>query len=680
MSPEPAEISGYDAKDIHVLRGLDGVRKRPGMYIGSTDGRGLLHCLVEIIDNSVDEAAAGHCTAIEVHVHTDGSFEVTDNGRGIPVDTEKSTGKSGLEVVFTELHAGGKFGGGGYGAAGGLHGVGASVVNALSLRLDAEVDRGGFTWSVQFERGHAGRFNAAGKFSEGTGLKKGSKLAKPVTGTRVRFWPDPTIFEPGAAVDMAELSKRCAQLSFLLPGTQITVTDHREGGSSESFCSKAGLVDLVDTISSGDAVCDVIHLTGEGSYSESVPVLVDGVLVMTDVERVCVVDVALRWSAGWDSDVRSFVNTIVTPKGGTHVTGFERALTRSMNAVLRDAKVLKDRDDNVVREDITEGMSAAVRVEIVEPQFEGQTKEVLGTSAAQSAVSQVVADGLKAWFADNARKPQAKNVLNKVANAAKARVAARAQRETVRRKNAIESSSLPAKLADCRTHGLVDSEIFLVEGDSAGGSMKAARDSEFQAMLPLRGKILNVAKATAKQTFNNAEIAALVSAVGAGAGSEFELSSARYGRVIIATDADVDGAHIRVLLLTFFYHYMRPLLEDGRIYAAVPPLFLLRSGKGKIVDTYVFSEAERDAEIARLAKARKPEPSVSRFKGLGEMSAEQLAVTTVSPDTRILRRVNISDAAAAAEMFETLMGSAVEPRREFIVKHALSVDRDTLDL
>jgi DNA gyrase subunit B len=677
--PEDPSASSYDASSIQVLKGLDGVRKRPGMYIGSTDSRGLLHCLVEIIDNSVDEAAAGFATRIDVTLNDDGSFSVADDGRGIPVDTAKNSKRSALELVFCELHAGGKFGGGGYGAAGGLHGVGASVVNALSSRLSVEVDRDGVTWAMDFRHGVPGTWDASGAFTAAAGVRKAGKVAKSRTGTRVTFTPDARIFEEGATVDLELLVDRARQIAFLVPGLTIAVHDHRDGADETSeFCFADGLVDFVEHLSSGDAASDVLHFTGDGTYTETVPVMNDdGDLVPTDVERTLGVDVAVRWMAGWDSQMRSFVNTIVTPKGGTHVTGFERAMVKVLNEALRDTKTLKERDDNVVKDDVLEGIVAVVKVEITEPQFEGQTKEVLGTSAAQSIVYQVVAQGLRDFFAANARRAKGKAILTKVSNAAKARIAARMHRETVRRKNAIESSTLPAKLADCRSRDLERSELLIVEGDSAGGSTKAARDSEFQAMLPLRGKILNVAKASPKQVFNNAEIAALISAMGAGAGQSFDPEQIRYGRVILATDADVDGAHIRVLLLTFFYHYMRPLLTEGRVFAAVPPLFLIKAGGDEV---YAYSDAERDRVFARMSKGRSKPPVVQRFKGLGEMSAEQLAVTTIAPESRMLRRMNLSDGEAAAAMFDVLMGDAVEPRRQFIVTRSADIDLVDLDV
>jgi DNA gyrase subunit B len=669
----------YDASDLTVLRGLDAVRKRPGMYIGSTDSRGLTHLLWEILDNSVDEAAAGHARNIEVLFHADGSYEVRDDGRGIPVDVEPTTGLSGLELIFTELHAGGKFGGGSYAASGGLHGVGASVVNALSSRLDSAVDRDGATWTLAFDHGEPGQFDAKGSFKHGSGPVKAGKVAKGRTGTRVRWWPDAEIFLPDAQVDTDQVYERCRQLAFLVPGLTITVTDHRDGADRvEEFRADRGLADFVDYITRGEAVCDTLVISGDAPYTETVPVLVDGKLVNTELERTCQVEVALRWVNGWDSDVRSFVNTIMTPKGGTHVTGFDRALTRVANEALREAKVLRDKDENVIRDDVQEGLVAVVRVIIPEPQFEGQTKEILGTAAVQTVAYQVVADALRTWFSKGAKRVQAKAVLQKYAGAAKARQAARLQRETVRRKNALESSSLPAKLADCRSNDVTRTELFIVEGDSAGGGAKKGRDSEFQALLPIRGKILNAAKATTKQVLDNAECAALFTAIGGGWGKNFDLESCRYQRLIIMCDADVDGSHIRTLLLTLCFHYMRPLLDAGRVYAAMPPLHQIKlSGGGGV---YTFTEEERIAKVAELEAAGKKIKEIQRYKGLGEMDEEQLADTTLDPATRSLRQLTVDDAEAAAEMFEILMGNDVAPRKEFIIANSELVDRELLDI
>jgi DNA gyrase subunit B len=681
----------YGASALTVLRGLDGVRKRPGMYIGSTDSRGLNHLVWEIVDNAVDEAAAGHARHIAVIVHDDNSVEVHDDGRGIPVDVEPTSGKSGVELVFTELHAGAKFGGGSYAASGGLHGVGASVVNALSDRLWCEVDRQGATWRVDFRRGVPGTFDARGTFTAGGGVRKVGKVPAGRTGTRVRFWPDARIFETDATFDFDLIVERSRQLAFLVPGCTVTVTDRRpeaDGGSAvvHEFRSDKGLVDFVDyaataAMAGAEPISPTVHLTGSGTFTETVPQMVDGELRPTEMERSCDVEVAFRWVNGWEYANRSFVNTITTPKGGTHVAGFERALTRVVNETLRSTKLLRDKDDNVTKEDIVEGLVAMVKVVIPEPQFEGQTKEILGTSAANSITYQVVADGLRAFFEANARRPQVKAALTKVVTAAKARLAARQQRETVRRKNALESSSMPAKLADCRSRDVERTELFLVEGDSAMGTAKAARDSEFQALLPLRGKILNAAKATTRQVLDNAECAAIITTIGAGAGSSFNLDEMRYGRIIILVDADVDGSHIRTLLLTLFHRYMRPMVEAGRVFAAMPPLFQIRATTGKRAVHYAYSDTERDQILAKLTRnGQHWKRPIQRYKGLGEMDHEQLATTTMDPATRSLRRLTVTDTAAAAATFELLMGSNVEPRREFIVTNSDLVDREALDI
>jgi len=1120
----------YTADQLSVLKGLEAVRVRPGMYIGSTDSRGLMHLIWEIVDNSVDEAAAGHCSRIELILHTDGSFEVHDNGRGIPVDVEKSTGKSGLELIFTELHAGGKFGGGGYAASGGLHGVGASVVNALSTKLVSEVDRNNKTYRVEFRDGETGVWDGD-TFTAKEGIREVGKSKG--TGTRVQWWPNTEIFDKAAKVDKDLIVSRMRQLCFLVPGLTVVLRDEVHGDVQE-FTSEDGISDFCEYLTHGEKVTDVIKLVGSGSYSENIPQMVNGQLVTTEVERTMDVEVALRWTAGWEPLTKSFVNTITTPKGGTHTAGFERALTRVVNEALRENKVLKDKDDNVIKDDVQEGLVAVVRVVIVEPQFEGQTKEILGTPAAQSIVYQVVSEGLRDWFSRNAKKPGGRNLLQKVSNAAKARIAARTQRETVRRKNAIESSSLPAKLADCRTHDLERSELLTIEGDSAGGcltwntcipcldsvertiqelaedwergvahfgyatnedgdvvavplveprlttrgaelveveveggftltctpdhpvrlrdgsykaagelqpgdslmplyvkysqrraeglngyemvwrngrqewaythhladlwnlahglddrdngnvrhhvdcnklnndprnlqrmdrvehielhgsmakamwedetyrakhlprlmelnqgeeniqaraegfqrwwaglddtarelelerlssmvqeywsdpenraaqsdrvraffeanperkaslselakeqwsdpelrawrseatreqmqdpeqravrsravkawwaenpevkalktaivtseatraaqragqraylerttveergsmvrnahqlsalkmlqnilavgehdvasrydcfrlansrtspkystilsrygseaelweaarlvnhevvavrpagrgdvyditvdgyhnfavgdrenaffvhnSAKAARDSEFQALLPLRGKILNVAKASPKQVLENAEVIALISALGAGFGKEFDTSQLRYGRFIIMCDADVDGSHIRVLILTLIYHYMRPLLEEGRVYSAMPPLYMIKVSGSK-EHHYAYTDDEKEQVLARIEAEGKKVREVQRFKGLGEMDAEQLAITTMDPNTRSLRRISMDDAAEAARVFDVLMGNAVEPRRDFITSRAEEFDYDKLDV
>ncbi|MGN9785463.1 DNA gyrase/topoisomerase IV subunit B [Nonomuraea sp. ZG12] len=682
--------AGYTARHLSVLEGLEAVRKRPGMYIGSTDSRGLMHCLWEIVDNGVDEALAGHCDRIEVELYPDGSIEVRDNGRGIPVDIEPKSGLAGVELVYTKLHAGGKFGGGSYGASGGLHGVGASVVNALSARLDVQVDRDGHIHEISFRRGVPGVFDGDGptaKFKKKSGLRDGGEVATRVTGTRVRFWVDKQIFLPDAEVSVDEIHVRLRQTAFLVPGLTLVLIDGRqEERVEEEFRFDGGISEFTEFLARDEAVCDVLRLQGVGHFHETVPVLDDqGHMTSTDVERELTVDVAVRWGKGYETTVRSFVNVIATPKGGTHVTGFERALVRTLNEQLRETRLLKNGDDPVNKEDISEGLTAVVTVRVPEPQFEGQTKEVLGTSAATRIVSHVVSRELKELFVNPPRglKQQLRATLEKIVAAAKARVAAREHRENQRRKSALENSALPAKLVDCRNDDVDRSELFIVEGDSALGTAKLARDSEFQALLPIRGKILNVQKASVSDMLKNAECAAIIQVVGAGSGRSFDLDSARYGKIILMADADVDGAHIRCLLLTLFHRYMRPMVEAGRVFAAVPPLHrieLTNPGRGKDKYIYCYSDAELQKVLRDLERRNKRwKDPVQRYKGLGEMDADQLAETTMDPRHRILRRVRIEDVQEAENIFSLLMGSDVAPRREFIVKSAAEVDRDHID-
>ncbi len=718
---------GYTARHLTVLEGLEAVRKRPGMYIGSTDGRGMLHCLWEIIDNAVDEALTGHCSQIMVILHEDGSAEVRDNGRGIPVDIEPRTGMSGIELVMTRLHAGGKFGGGSYTASGGLHGVGASVVNALSSRLDIEVDRDGYAWGTSFRRGTPGEFSGAGPdagFKPGSGLRKIKKVAKGLTGTRIRFWPDRQVFVPDAVWSFGALAQRARQTAYLVPELSIKIIDDRPPGAEQvrraeqdeaapdglavdgmattaghqhlngaaasapreaEFRFAGGISEFCAHLSKGEPVTDVLRLTGSGQFTETVPVLDDrGHLIPTDVERELSVDVALRWDTGYDSTTMSFVNVIATPKGGTHVAGFERAMVKTLKDQLRAARMVRNGDEDPIKEDVLEGLTAVIAVRVPEPQFEGQTKEVLGTPAASRIVAQVVASKLTAFLEGRNRgtKQQARAVLDKVLSAAKTRIAAREHRENQRRRSAIANSALPAKLVDCRSSD-DRTELFIVEGDSALGTAKLARDSEFQALLPIRGKILNVQKASVSDMLKNAECAAIIQVIGAGSGNAFDLDAARYQRVIFMADADVDGAHIRTLLLTLFHRYMRPLVEAGRVFAAVPPLHrieLTSPKKGQDRYIYTYTDAEMRRKLLELDRRNQRYKEPQRYKGLGEMDAGQLAETTMDPRRRTLRRIRIEDAAAANEMFDLLMGSEVAPRREFIVTGAAELDPARIDV
>ncbi|OEU99994.1 MULTISPECIES: DNA gyrase/topoisomerase IV subunit B [Streptomyces] len=686
--------SNYTARHLLVLEGLEAVRKRPGMYIGSTDSRGLMHCLWEIIDNSVDEALGGHCDRIGVTLHDDGSVEVSDNGRGIPVDVEPKTGLSGVEVVMTKLHAGGKFGGGAYAASGGLHGVGASVVNALSSRLDVEVDLHGRTHSISFRRGVPGIFTESGPdapFDPSSGLLKGKKIPKNRTGTRVRYWGDRQIFLKDAKLSLETLHARARQTAFLVPGLTIVVRDERrledEGVAEETFRYDGGISEFCEYLAPDRAVCDGLRLQGKGTFKETVPVLDDlGHMIPTEVQRELGVDIALRWGTGYDTTLKSFVNIIATPKGGTHVSGFERSVTKTVNEALRTHRLLKVADDDVVKDDALEGLTAVVTVRLAEPQFEGQTKEVLGTSAASRIVTQVVAKELKAFLTSSKRdaKAQARAVLEKIAAAARTRVAARQHKEAQRRKTALESSALPAKLADCRADDIDRTELFIVEGDSALGTAKVARNSEFQALLPIRGKILNVQKSSVSDMLKNAECSSIIQVIGAGSGRTFDIDQARYGKVIFLADADVDGAHIRCLLLTLFQRYMRPMVEEGRVFSAVPPLHrieLINPKKGQDKYLYTYSDNELRQTLLELeSKKVRYKESIQRYKGLGEMDADQLAETTMDPRHRTLRRINISDLEAAEEAFSLLMGSEVAPRREFISSSASTLDRSRIDV
>ena len=678
----------YSAKDLSVLEGLDAVRKRPGMYIGSTDGRGLMHCLWEIIDNAVDESLAGYCKKIEINLEKDGSIEVHDDGRGIPVDKEPKTGLTGVEVVMTRLHAGGKFGGGSYAATGGLHGVGASVVNALASRLDVEVDRDGKIYWMSFKRGVAGIFDGDGPnapFEPKSGLRIIGKVSAKITGTRIKWWSDKQIFLKDAQHDLEEIYTRARQTSYLVPGLTLVVNDNRsKDKSSEIFFHKGGISEYCHFIQPDEAVGDVIRLTGQGHYQETVPVLDEkGHLEPQEVERDMGVDIAIKWGNGYESTVRSFVNIIATPKGGTHVQGFEKALVKTFNEFLRAKGVLKKNELDVIKEDILEGLTAVVTVRMQEPQFEGQTKEVLGTPAVTKIVTQVVSDELKKFFTTSKRIDKANGlvVLEKVANASRTRISSRAHKELQRRKNALESSSLPAKLSDCRSEDVSRTELFIVEGESALGTTKAARNSEFQAILPLKGKILNVQKASLSQMLDNAECAAIIQVIGAGSGKSFTLEDARYGRVILMSDADVDGAHIRCLMLTLLYRYMKPLIDDGRVFAAIPPLHRIEviGGGGKKGEVhYTYSDDDMKKLLTDLKKHGKrwKEP-LQRYKGLGEMDADQLRETTMDPDKRTLRRITIKDAAAAEKIFELLMGNEVAPRKEFIA--TADIDRKRID-
>ncbi|RBP98295.1 DNA topoisomerase IV subunit B [Bifidobacterium aemilianum] len=788
------------------------------MYIGTTDSQGLMHCLWEIIDNSVDEALAGACDNIVVTLHTDGSLEVADNGRGIPVDVESKTGLTGVEVVLTKLHAGAKFGNASYNAAGGLHGVGSSVVNALSSRLDVEVDRNGKTYHMAFHQGHAGVYKDADpdhpspdspfkqtRKNKPTELEVVGKVPAKTTGTRIRYWADPEIFNQTAMFSYEQLIDRVRQTSFLVPGLKITVIDEsipetgdaaiddlietdaagegreqvaaaseasdtevfaqasadllavesvgadsdadadnpsealglfagavagdsagergeesqgEDSGDSDSdsdsardldaiagltleagrppahrrveeFLHRGGVKDFVDFLSSGEPVSDIWHISGQDTYTEETQAVdSNGNLHAQKIVRTCGVDIALRWVNGYDSVIRSFVNVVETPGGGMHVDGFMQALTKQIRKVVeanaRKYKVnLKDAKTRIERDDIMSGLVAVVTVRIAEPQFQGQTKDVLGTAPVRPIVSKMTDKQFGEMISGSKRgyKEQSGRVLDKITSEMHARIQARKTKEVTRRKNALESASMPPKLSDCQPGNDDVAELFIVEGDSALGTAKAARNAGFQALLPIRGKILNVQKASLAQILANKECAAIIQVIGAGSSASFDIDQARYNKVIMMTDADVDGAHIRILLLTLFYRYMRPLIENGRVYAAVPPLHRISlAGKHKGEYIYTYSDDELAGKLDDLKRQGIDfNPDIQRYKGLGEMDADQLADTTMDPRTRMLRRIRMEHAEHASQVFDLLMGDDVPPRKQFIVDNADDFDRSKID-
>ncbi|WP_418968657.1 type IIA DNA topoisomerase subunit B [Alloscardovia omnicolens] len=765
MAAKKTAKEEYNADSLSVLEGLDAVRKRPGMYIGTTDSQGLMHCLWEIIDNSVDEALAGVCTQITVTLHTDGSITVEDNGRGIPIDKESKTGLSGVEVVLTKLHAGAKFGSSSYNAVGGLHGVGSSVVNALSERLDVEVDRDGHTYRMEFHKGHPGVYtdadpsmpSAQSPFKP-TAKRKATELRVVGTyegnhtGTRIRYWLDPEIFNATAQFNYEQLVDRVRQTSFLVPGLKIIVvdesiaeeTDHidahvdnDDSSSQESMVNQTGLdntqvsdptaldsdseilsdtahsinsahqqtklahprtqifhheggiVDYVDFLTSGEAVSDIWHITGQDTYEEETQIVTaQGDLRAEMIERTCDVDIALRWVNDYETTVRSFVNVVETPGGGMHVDGFLNSITKQVRKnVEANARKLKyntkDSSMKIERDDVVSGLVAVVTVRIAEPQFQGQTKDVLGTAPVKPIVTKMTDKQFGEMVAGSRRgfKEQSMRVLEKIVGEMHARIQARKTKEVTRRKNALESASMPSKLSDCQPGNDDIAELFIVEGDSALGTAKAARNSMFQALLPIRGKILNVQKASTAQILANKECSSIIQVVGAGSGSTFDVSQSRYNKVVMMTDADVDGAHIRTLLLTLFYRYMRPLIAEGHVYAAVPPLHRIAlTGKRKGEYIYTYSEDELGIKLQQLREQGIGfNEDIQRYKGLGEMDADQLADTTMDPRTRMLRRIRLEDAAHASDIFSLLMGDEVPPRKQFIIDNADDFDRSKID-
>ena len=624
-----AEQTNYDAGNIQVLEGLEAVRMRPGMYIGSTSARGLHHLVYEVVDNSVDEALAGYATHIEVTICEDNSIEVIDDGRGIPTGMHE-TGMPAVELVLSKLHAGGKFGGGGYKVSGGLHGVGISVVNALSEWTIVDVYQHGKIQEISFERGN--------KTSD---LKEIGTTDR--TGTTVRFKPDAQIFET-TIFEFDVLKTRLQELAFLNKGLRITLSDKRGEGRSESFHYEGGLVQFIEYL------------------NEAKEAITPSVISIDNTRDDVVVDVALQYNDSYSETILSFVNNINTIDGGTHLSGFRTALTRTLNDYGRKAGILKDNESNLTGEDVREGLTAVVSVKVLEPQFEGQTKGKLGNSEVKGITDTIVSDGLRVFLEEH--PAEAKKIIEKATNASRAREAARKARELTRRKNALEVSSLPGKLADCSEKDTTMTEIYLVEGDSAGGTAKQGRDRRYQAILPLRGKILNVEKARLDKILANAEIRSMITAFGTGIGQDFDITKSRYNKIIIMTDADVDGAHIRTLLLTFFYRYMRPLIEEGHVFIAQPPLYQIKKGQKQ---WYAYSDQELSDRLDEIGREG---ITIQRYKGLGEMNAEQLWDTTMNPEHRTILQVSMEDSIAADKIFSVLMGDKVEPRRKFIEDNA----------
>jgi DNA gyrase subunit B len=678
----------YGADDLTHLEGLEAVRKRPGMYIGSTDSRGVNHLFTEIVDNSTDEGVAGYATKVVVTLHPDGSVQVDDNGRGIPTGVHTKSGLSGVELVLTRLHAGGKFGGSGYKTSGGLHGVGASAVNALSHRFDVTVKQEGKVHQMSFAQGVPAVFDGPGpkaKFVKQSGLHVTGKMKRgESSGTSIRYWYDTRYFENGAALDVETVRTKLRNTAFLVPGVTYVLrrADAEEGIEEETFHYPNGLSDMVEFLSpdSEKAVSGTILINGTGTYQENAAD--ENGVMRSKVEREAEVEVALRWGTGYDRIVECFTNTIRNVHGGTHRKGFDRAAVKALQeAISKTRGLLKPKEDPPQLDDVLEGMTAVVHVRIPEPQFTSQTKDELSTAGITKVIQGIVERNIKSWTEDRKTKAEAKVVLQKVVDAARVRLTQKQQKDAARRKTALEGAAMPPKLVDCRTTGVARSELFLVEGDSALGSARMARVSEYQALLPLRGKILNVQKASLADTLRNAEIASIVQVLGAGTGRTFDLTTMRYGRVILMADADVDGSHIRTLLITLFAKYMRPVIEDGRLYAAMPPLHKV-STKGRNSEThFTYTQAEMEAKVAQLQKAGKQIVTpVPRFKGLGEMDADELWDTTMNPSTRSVRRITMDDADAAEEALELLMGEKVEPRRNWLVQSSDRVDQAAIDV
>lgn len=668
-SPAPAGPSSYDASAITVLEGLEAVRKRPGMYIGSTGARGLHHLVYEVVDNSVDEALAGYCDTIEVTLLADGGVRVTDNGRGIPVAIHPTEGKPTLEVVMTILHAGGKFGGGGYAVSGGLHGVGISVVNALSRRVESRVKRDGHLWEMEFEDGG----KPTGPIRQGP--------ATDETGTSQTFWADPTIFET-VDYDFETLRSRFQQTAFLNKGLKITLTDERpQHTGTEDEVVESADTDLTDVAEApqhrsvtykydGGLVDYVAHLNAAKKVELVHPDVIE--ITAEDAERRISVDIALQWTSAYSESVHTFANTISTTEGGTHEEGFRAAMTSLINRYARDKNLLKEKDENLTGDDIREGLTAVISIKLGEPQFEGQTKTKLGNTEAKTFVQRVVNERLGDWL--DAHPGEARDVIRKASQAAAARMAARKAREATRRKGLLESGGMPGKLKDCQSNNPAECEVFIVEGDSAGGSAVRGRNPRTQAILPIRGKILNVERARLDRALGNQEVQALITAFGTGIGEDFDIAKLRYHKIVLMADADVDGQHIRTLLLTLLFRYMPELITHGHVYMAQPPLYRVKWSNA--THDYVYSDRERDAVVAdgRANGKRLPkENGIQRYKGLGEMDYSELWETTMAPEHRTLLQVTLDEAAAADEIFSVLMGEDVESRRAFIQRNAKDV-------
>jgi DNA gyrase subunit B len=676
----------YGADDLTHLEGLDAVRKRPGMYIGSTDSRGINHLVNEILDNATDEGVAGYATRVVVTLHADGSVQVDDDGRGIPTDINAKSGLNGVELVLTRLHAGGKFGGSGYKTSGGLHGVGASAVNALSLRFDVTVKRDGKVHEISFQRGVPGSFAGPGpdaQFSPVGGLRvvRRMKRGEP-TGTSIRYWYDARYFEAGARLDVEAVRAKLRNTAFLVPRVAYSMYDATApDAATETFHYPHGLTDMVEFLTpSGDRpISGILLVTGEGTYKENAADA-NGVM-QAGVERRAQVEIAFRWGTGYDRSVECFTNTIRNVHGGTHRKGFERALVRALTEAIRNARgLLKPKEDAPVLDDLLEGMTAIIHVRVPEPQFTSQTKDELSTAGLTRVVQALVEAHLKEWIDGRRTKGEARTVLQKIVDAARVRLTQKQQKDAARRKTALEGASMPPKLVDCRSTGINRSELHIVEGDSALGSARMARSSEYQALLPIRGKILNVQKASLQQVLDNAECSAIVQVLGAGSGRTFDIDAMRYGRVMIMADADVDGSHIRTLLITLFAKYMRPVIEQGRLFAAVPPLHKVVT-KGRNPETiYTYTQQEMEGTVGRLERAGKTVVKpVPRFKGLGEMDADELWETTMNPATRTVRRITLEDANRAEATLDLLMGERVEPRKNWLIEAAGRIDQETID-